>query len=120
MRLGISTGFDRRYDCRICEVEDMDGKNLDRRTWRCKTCNKPVLVHLANEAGDSQLVERHPASELDARDYIVLEHDISLGLFEVKDSKPGMGKGNKWYLAIERNGYDIVERDKYYNCMPRG
>ncbi|MBM6447234.1 hypothetical protein JQF37_26925 [Pseudomonas sp. MIL9] len=121
MPLGISTGFDQRYDCRTCEVTDMDRhEDLDRRTWRCNTCHKPVWIHLANEGGDSQLVERHPACELIVGDFIVLEHDISMGFLEVKGSQPATVKGNKWYLGIERNGRHIVARDQYYNCMPRG
>ncbi|WNF54232.1 hypothetical protein [Pseudomonas sp. SG20052] len=121
MPLGISTGFDQRYDCRTCDVTDMDWHDdFDRRTWRCSTCHEPIWIHMANEAGDTQLVERHPACELIAGDYIVLEHDISLGLFEVKASQPAMGKGNKWYLGIEQNGHHRPPRDQYYNCMPRG
>lgn len=120
MLLGISTGFDQSYECRTCELTDIDrDEDLDHRTWRCKKCGHPVWIHLENEAGDTELVERHPACEIIAGDFIVLEHNISMGLLEIKGSKPATVKGNKWFLGIENVGHHIVERNKHYNCMPR-
>lgn len=120
MSLGFSTAFDQSYECRTCELTDLDrDEDVDRRTWRCKKCGHPVWIHLENEAGDTELVERHPACELVAGDFIVLEQNISMGLLEIKGSNPAMGKGNRWFLGIENVGHHIVERDKHYNCMPR-
>jgi len=116
MPLGISTAFDQNYACNTCDLTDMDrDEHLDRRTWRCKTCNKPVQIYLENENGDSYLVERLQACELKVGQFITLEYDISQGAFEVLASEPAMGKGNKWYVAFRRLRGQQVERDTHYN-----
>lgn len=120
MQLGISIAFDQSYSCRTCELTDMDlDDDLDHRTWQCNACGKPVDIHLENEDGGSQLVQRRPACELEEGDFIFLEYDISRAA-EVMASQPALGRGNKWYLALSGIGYERVERSKYYNCIIRG
>lgn len=119
MTFPISTAFDRHYSCSACGTTDLDrDSDLNDRTWTCNTCGHPVHILLKNDAGHSHLVERHQASQLQAGDYIIQEHGLSHGAVRILASNEAMGKGKKWYLALEGVGHERVEPDRYYNRIP--
>lgn len=114
----IMTAFDKRYFCTTCATDNLNRhSDLNDRHWTCNTCGDPVNIELADAAGNGFTVERRPAKMLVTDDYVVFEHDLSQ-LARVYDSKPAMGKGNLWYLALEGFGFDRVDPDRYYNCIP--
>lgn len=114
----IMTAFDKRYFCTRCENDHLGRQSdLNDRHWTCNTCGEPVYIELTDNAGNGFTVERRPAKTLTTNDYVVFEHDLSQ-LARVYDSKPAMGKGNLWYLALEGFGFDRVDPDRYYNCIP--
>jgi hypothetical protein len=120
MPLGISTGFDQRYDCNICDITSLDRyDDLDDRTWTCNGCKNPVLIHLADDDGNSGVVMRCQAQHLNRGDYIYQEHDLKGGILQVLGSSQALGKGNKWYLGLQGFGGLTVEADRYFNRIPR-
>ncbi|NBF11441.1 hypothetical protein [Pseudomonas sp. Fl4BN1] len=115
----ITTGFDQSYACSTCDTENLDfDQDLNERDWTCSACGHPVLIALADDAGNTALVVRYQAQHLEPGDYIYQEHDLDGGVLRVMGSNKAMGKGNKWYLGLQGFGSMTVEPDRYFNRVP--
>lgn len=118
--LPISTGYDQRYDCHHCGIEDLDeDQDMDVRSWRCNQCDRPVVIELADDDGNQATVMRWQAQDVKTGHLIYLEGDLERGALEIFDSKPAM-KNGMWYLAVQSHGKLIVEPDRYINCVIMG
>ncbi|MFG3454567.1 MULTISPECIES: hypothetical protein [Stutzerimonas] len=111
--------FDQSYSCSTCRATDLNREDdLDDRVWTCNTCGEPVLIDLADDKGNAYTVVRTLAKELRVGQYIVEDYTLSHGVMRVLASNKAMGKGNKWYLALEGVGHRKVDPDDYVNCIP--
>ena len=116
----ISTGYDQRYDCHHCGIEDLDEeRDLDVRSWLCNQCDSPVVIELADEDGNQATVMRRQAQDIKTGHLIYLEHDLERGALEIFDSKRAMKPG-MWYLAVQSHRGLTVEPDRYFNCVIMG
>ena len=118
--LAISTGYDQRYDCHQCGIEDLDeDQDMDVRSWRCNQCDRPVVIELGDDDDNQATVMRWQAQDIKTGHLIYLEGDLERGALEIYDSKPAM-KAGMWYLAVQSQGKMIVEPDRYFNCVIMG
>ncbi len=118
--LPISTGFDKRYSCHRCEIEDLDrNKYVNERNWTCHHCGTSVSILLADDAGNSAEVMRHQAQHLKAEHYVYLEHNWADGALRVLESEPA-AKASMWSLALKNYRRITVEPDRYFNCVISG
>lgn len=116
----ISIGYDQRYDCPQCGIQDLDlDTDLDVRSWRCNQCDRPVTIELADDDGNQATVMRRQAQHIRTGHLIYLEHDLGRGALEIFDSQPAMKPG-MWYLAVQSHRGLTVEPDRYFNCVIMG
>lgn len=117
----LPTDMDTRYTCvnSDCPCSELHiDTDLDASSWTCIECDYPVYIDMVNERGDKCSVYRYQAQQLKPKDYIYKGTDLDLAL-EVKGSNPAKVKG-MWYLALANHPYELVDPERFYNCMPTG
>lgn len=117
MTFRIETVFDQHFFCQIGHDDADHPTDLDRRTWTCRICQQSVTIDMADQAGNTFLVERRPANEIRKGDYVVYRVKagptsvITAG--RVTASNAYQGKGQLWHLAVAAFGSDRIPPDQY-------
>ncbi|QUG93306.1 hypothetical protein GR140_31685 (plasmid) [Pseudomonas putida] len=113
----ISTAYDQHYHCETCNREQLDPhRDLDVRTWTCRTCRGPVRIELDDGAGNTALVVRLQAQHLRTGHLVYMEND--LGQPHAVLTSEMAYKGGKWHLRLQGFGVRNVEPGYYFNCLP--
>lgn len=118
MTFRVETVFDLSHTCRTGRTQSDHPTVLERSTWTCRTCRRSVYIEMADKGGNHFVVERVPAREIRAGDFIVYRDRARITAGEVTGSNPHQGKAELWYLAVAQFGHDKISPDQYVSRIP--
>ncbi|MGA4449521.1 hypothetical protein ACPA0O_19890 [Ectopseudomonas chengduensis] len=110
--------FDLTHTCPTKHAHSDHSADLDSRTWTCRTCQQSVYIEMADKDGNHFIVERVPAREIRAGDFIVYRERAGITAGEVTGSNAYHGKGRLWYLAVAQFGHDKISPEQYISRIP--
>ncbi|MCU1762824.1 hypothetical protein NTD84_24295 [Pseudomonas sp. 14P_8.1_Bac3] len=118
MTFRVETVFDLTHTCPAGHDSPDHTIVLNRSNWTCLTCQQSVHIKMADKVGNCYLVERVPAREIRAGDFIVYRERAGITANEVTCSNAYQGKGRLWYLAVAQFGHDKISPDQYVSRIP--
>ncbi|HHH7388415.1 TPA: hypothetical protein ACP2SZ_004400 [Escherichia coli] len=117
MTFRVETVFDQAHTCHAGHDSPDHSIDLNPRTWTCRTCQRSVLIEMADKSGNQFIVERVPAREIRVGDFIVYRDRAGITAGEVIGSNLYQGKGQLWYLAVAQFGHDKISPEQYVSRL---
>lgn len=87
---------------------------LDRNTWTCRTCRQSVLIRMGTAQGKHYPVERVPARDVQAGDFLVCR--VNGGHQRLEVHSVGQQAGH-CQLVVEKYGALSWGARRYLNCI---